>query len=87
MTGLPVDNTTHHAGGDICSTAVGDYCYLDMEPGMGINGTATITSTDVKVILVTKKLLFLPTYSNEYIHTPLDELQLFTFLYLISVTI
>ena len=34
---------------DVCSTMVGEYCLLDMEPGISIDGTATISQTDVKV--------------------------------------
>ena len=40
--------TTQSSNGS-CSTMVGEYCLLDMEPGTSIDGTATISQSDVKV--------------------------------------
>ena len=53
MSSIESEAPTTQSINDVCSTMVGEYCLLDMEPGTSINGTATISQTDVKAIYYT----------------------------------
>ena len=53
MSSIELEAPTTQSSNDVCSTMVGEYCLLDMEPGTSINGTATISQTDVKAIYYT----------------------------------
>ena len=49
MSSIESEALTTQSSYGVCSTMVGEYCLLDMEPGTSIDGTATISQTDVKV--------------------------------------
>ena len=49
MSSIESEAPTTQSNNGVCSKMVGEYCLLDMEPGTSINGTATISQTDVKV--------------------------------------
>ena len=59
MSSIEPEAPTTQSSNGVCSTMVGEYCLLDMEPGTSINGTATISQIDVKV-----KYTFPSAYDN-----------------------